>query len=324
MTWSWGVNQTSFFRPSWESSKAAFWSSVFLPTFNDTVCVLGSRVQYTNAQGAFGFYLNGTLLVCSSDVLANIDRPHQWKLQWMTVPNSGNSSDKKDDLEWNNAAYANGTEPNDFVYFFGSHRKYQDSLGTRQLLSRISWQDLHAGAWDSKQQFWLGENYGWHTGWSNSSNFVDRMETLWDTFIPEFTVQWSPELAAFFVLYIEFAATSVKMMTAPSLEGPWTNGEDVMPIPAPLNDTSNAFCYAVKVHDELLSLSTLHQRMASRDSVSSKQAQEKKLAAKRGREEEEHHIFSYVCNSYDVGFLFQPDNRIFYTPIFNKLTLTSA
>lgn len=45
MEWFWGEGDSSFFRPSWESDNHAFWSMGLTPMRNDTVHVVGNRVE---------------------------------------------------------------------------------------------------------------------------------------------------------------------------------------------------------------------------------------------------------------------------------------
>lgn len=93
--------------------------------------------------------------------------------------------------------------------------------------------------------------------------------------------------------------TKVVMRTSPQLWGPWSNDDDddgnvVLKIPMPYNDTKKFFCYACKVHEEMSELG----------------------------DEEGTLIWTFMSNAYNVTDL--NDNVNIYQPVFVRTKYSIA
>ena len=99
------------------------------------------------------------------------------------------------------------------------------------------------------------------------------------------------------------------------LEGPWTQPTRFYSIPAPLNDTTKYFCYAVKVHPELQSAAM----------VGAEDKEEALLHLGQGNglplPRSAAFIFSYVCNGRTIAYYYEPNGRTVYLPQLVRVVL---
>ena len=170
-------------------------------------------------------------------------------------------------------------EDNDTLYIFGGSN-YAESSGC--VLARIGRVDLASGNWRG-MEFWslpttasprkpsvggrpsqatsTGKDAAIGDGTQAAAEVVSGTWTPWPMdptrLVPlhalatETTVQFHPYLNVWFKLYVNgFAGTEIILLWATVLTGPWSSPIHVYDIPAPFNDTSRIFCYAVKVHPE--------------------------------------------------------------------------
>jgi hypothetical protein len=110
-------------------------------------------------------------------------------------------------------------------------------------------------------------------------------------------VVWSEQLNSFMTLSIPFASTSVFVQLSESLHGPWSLPIPLYDFPAPFNETKTTFCYAAKIHTEIdVHINTDGFAFA----------------------------FSYMCNTYSLGTLFQPWEAQVYVPQIIRAALSNT
>jgi hypothetical protein len=182
---------------------------------------------------------------------------------------------------WHSAVSAAGS---DEAYVLGQLLHSTDD--TSAVVLRIGLQALAACE--------LHQSLGW-----NGSSWVPYSQAslagLWAPSVPETTVTPIPSCASdsgFFSLFIDFAGPLVKVRTAPAITGPWTARPDLaVSIPLPLSNSSLGFCYAPKAHPSL-------------DGAFSAGCSS---------------VFSFVCNTWSLGALFEPHAMEWYIPRFWSL-----
>jgi hypothetical protein len=176
------------------------------------------------------------------------------------------------------AAVVNGG----YAYLFALYGK-----GTRPLLAtRISLAKLTAPAENIE---YLAADGTWKPGFDPTK--AKKVMTHGSS---ELSVRYHPELKKWLAVMVDPALFSDKIMvrTAPSLTGPWTEGEviHVMPEMSGPEHDKNVFCYAGKEHPELETGSDL--------------------------------LFTYVCNTMDVPEL--ATNRNIYYPQVIRIPLPGS
>ena len=300
MTWHWGSNDSSFFRPSWEKNsqpgRQAFWAAVTSPrAVGGRVLVIGNRVLYTATGGPMGFEVNEMIIFSVDGATERPDTPDTWKLTHFALPHTGNLSHLPSkplvDLARGVLLVGDGLDP--VVYLYG----YVSLPGklSREVVSRIGWLDLQAQNF-SAQEYWVTGGR-WQTGWSD--DLPQSMATLWQPQIAEMQVQWSELLGVWVVVDIPFMSTAVEMRTAPAPEGPWSKPEIVYHLPSPQNDTSKFFCYSAMQHDPAslpLSPSAVEGDV----------------------------VFTFVCNGRTLADVFAPGAETSYVPQFVRLRLSQG
>jgi hypothetical protein len=233
-------------------------------------------------------------------------------------------------LNWRNAIYATGNQANDYLYIYGALSLPGQFSG--QVLARLRFTDLLRFNWTALQMY-DPRTKGYTLNVVN--DFVpmtpqDHLELLpilklWWLTIPEFTVQYSNVLAAFFLLYIDFDEYQVKIKTSPRLEGPWTQeGLAIYNLPWPMNASKDVFCYATKAHPDLYDYVAPNPHSAS--SSSSPDAFFHRQPHGQGVDPRtivsEVFPFSYVCNGKEVRVLFEAEFADVYLPVFNTLEVS--
>lgn len=233
-----------------------------------------------------GFYANGNLWVtllcirhpskpapegfdfetCGSDLaqISELDRnPQQWQVSVHPLVADGviaypsASAVVNDSYAYIFALYENGTHP--------------------LLATRIPLNKLTAPAANLQ---YLAADGSWKHGFDPA-----KAKVVMPHGSSELSIRYHPALKKWLAVMVDPAPFSGKiiMRTAPSVTGPWTNGEVIYQIPemqpGPTRD-KNVFCYAGKEHPELEKGSDL--------------------------------VFTYVCNTMDVSEL--PTHKDIYYP----------
>jgi len=180
--------------------------------------------------------------------------PQGWKIDYFTlVPDGAHAYPSS-------ATVVDGS----YAYLFALKES-----GTRPLLAtRISLDGLNDPA---KNVQYLGNDGQWHSGFDPT-----QAQPVMQKGSPELSIRYHPERKQWIAVMFEPDAFSSKILlrTAPSLEGPWTQGEVIYQVPEMQPQTpdynKNTFCYAAKEHPEF---------------------------------EQGDLLFTYVCNSFDVPTL---------------------
>ena len=283
MTWRWGPGDTSFFRPSWESSKEAFWAAVTAPRLVDgRVLVLGNRVSYTGEGGPMGFRTKESFIFTIDGAADRPDDPASWTLDYYPLPHTGNLS-AGGFVDFARGALLVGP----WLYLYGNVRTA--ATGGREVLSRIPWADLRVRNF-SAQEYWTG---AWRRGWSD--DLPEALATLWSPQVAEMQPQWCDKTGSYVALTIPFGSTRVELRAAPAPEGPWSDPRKVYDIPPPQNDTTKFFCYATMQHDAA---------SLPRDPSSPPPDL----------------VFTYVCNGRTLADVFAEGAEASYTPQFVRLS----
>ncbi len=237
-------------------------------------------------------------------------------------------------LNWRNAIYATGNQAHDYLYIYGALSLHGQFSG--QVLARLRFTDLLVFNWTALQMY-DPRTKGYTLNVVN--DFVpmapqEHLELLpilklWWLTIPEFTVQYSNVLSAFFLLYIDFDEYQVKIKTSPRLEGPWTQeGLAIYNLPWPMNASKDVFCYATKVHPDLYdyvapnphSASSEESSSPSPDTIFGRQPQGQGVGPETIVSEV--FPFSYVCNGKEVRALYEAEFADVYLPVFNTLEVS--
>jgi hypothetical protein len=209
-------------------------------------------LRNTPAQSAaMGFETCGTDLARVTSLNGD---PQGWKIDYFPlVPNGAH-------------AYPSATAVVDggYAYLFALKES-----GTRPLLAtRIPLDGLSAPA---KNLQYLANDGQWHGGFDPA-----QTQLVMQKGSPELSIRYHPERKQWIAVMFETDAFSSKILlrTAPSLLGPWTQGEVIYQVPEMQPQTpgydKNTFCYAGKEHPEF---------------------------------EQGDLLFTYVCNTFDVPAL---------------------
>jgi len=213
----------------WTPSKNTDWYWPCIGAMVENELFVFAYQVYTVGSGQWGFAFRGTAVIHVRNPTAS---PREWISDAQLLKYSNNT------LNWATAV----TIVEDYLYLFG------DSNEKNTVLSRIKLVDVILDNWDA-MEFWA--NISGTTQWSSDPSVVpNQLATVLDTRISEATVQFHTYLNKWFILNVEFLATTILIATADELEGPWSSWSPVYELPAPYNETNIIFCYAVKAHPE--------------------------------------------------------------------------
>ena len=305
MSWHWGANVTSFFRPSWEKNsqpgQQAFWAaSTTSRAVGGRLLVVGNRVLYTAQGGPMGFIVNETVVFTVDNATDNPDDPSSWRLEHFALPHTGNLSHLPTmpivDLG-KGTLLVGGSGQDPYLYLYGYTMPAGGS--TREVVSRIQWAALMRQDF-SRQEYWVRGDR-WQMGWTD--DLPQTMATLWTPQVPEMQVQYCAALETYVLVTIPYLSTVVEMRTSPAPQGPWSAPAVVYRIPPPQNDTAKFFCYAAMQHD-LDSLLRLNGSAPASGAVDI--------------------VFTYVCNGRTLGAVYAPDEWASYIPQFVRLRLSKG
>jgi len=212
---------SGFFTPN--ETDSWFWP-ISGVSYQDKIYLFAYYV-YNNGTGPFGFAFHGTAVITVTNVTAN---PDQWEYSYYQIPGTDNN------LLWGTAALLEDT----YVFLLGTN-------SGSTILSRIRVEYLQLGNW-SKLEKWSKLPNSPNPFWNIEGTPVSIFEA-----IPETTLQYNQLLQKYFVLNIKFMTSQILITWADHVTGPWSDWEVIYNIPAPWNDSTNAFCYAPKSHPEL-------------------------------------------------------------------------
>ncbi len=201
-------------------------------TYNNELWVTLLCVRETPASSAaMGFEICGTDLARVSGLEAD---PNEWKVSYYAlVPETLHANPSS-------SAVIDG----DYLYIFTLYE-----LDKRpSILTRIPLAGLDHPA---KNLQYLGTDDQWHEGLVPS-----KAKAVIQNGAPEMSVRYHPELKKWVAVHVDPAIFSDKVLlrTAPSLTGPWSDGEVIYRIPEMQKDApgydKDTFCYAGKEHPE--------------------------------------------------------------------------
>lgn len=180
---------------------------------------------------ALGFEVCGTDLARVTDIKKD---PQKWKISYFPLV--------EESVHANPSASA--VIDGDFVYIFTLYEK-----GSRpQILTRIPLKGLK----DPKKNLqYLGSDDQWHNGIE-----PEKAKVIMKTGASEMSVRYHPELKKWVAVMVDpqLFSSKVLLRTAPSMTGPWTDGDVIYQIPImQKNDPKydpDTFCYAGKEHPE--------------------------------------------------------------------------
>ncbi len=175
--------------------------------------------------------------VCGTDIarVSGLDQdPQSWKISYYPLV--------AESVHANPSASA--LIQDDYLYIFTLYEK-----GTRpQILTRIPLKGLDD---PQKHLQYLGADDQWHDGLE-----PEKAKVVMKTGASEMSVRYHPELNKWVAVMVDPQIFSDKVIfrTAPSMTGPWSDGEVIYKIPE-LQKTFNkydpdTFCYAGKEHPE--------------------------------------------------------------------------
>src|ERR1700722_8310870 len=175
--------------------------------------------------------------ICGTDLahVANLDKdPQQWSVSYFPLVADGVH------------AYPSASTviDGDFLNILTL-----DEKGKRpEILTRIPLSGLDA---PQKNLEYLGADGSWHPGLEPA-----KAKTVMNAGASEMSVRYHPELKKWIAVHVDATIFSDKVLlrTAPSLTGPWTDGEVIYKIPELQKSTEgydpDTFCYAGKEHPE--------------------------------------------------------------------------
>lgn len=315
IAFSWGANESSFFRPEWECAAEAFWAAVAAPDPlpGGTVLVVGHRILY-HGSGVWGFTPNETVVFLVDGATERPDEPASWVLSSGIVPHTGNISTAHGwaVVDFGRAVFVEAG----YVYLHGQVQlQGAKSKNPRaEVVGRVRWDDLRASSWGA-MEFWARPGRGtewhagapfaaeWQVGWTDDLPW--RLLPLWAPSTAEAQVQWVKALGAYAVVDIPFLSTFVQIRTARALQGPWSAPTHIYTIPAPFNDTSRYFCYSAMNHNP--------------DHLPAARRAAEGARANRSRAERGGFVFTYVCNGESLAIVYAPGARSVYVPQFVRV-----
>lgn len=265
--------------------------------------ILGSRVR-ANGSGAFGFEIVSTTVVSVADISAG--SPGSWEYSTCDF----NATGFKTGLFWHSDIFpepenTNQAEPNNPMMLVVGQRQ-DPSAAMRSVRSQAEWArprspgDVPRAGILMKIPLaslarcsYLGAAVWTLTGWQSVSDAsppnATVLASLFEPDDSELTITPRPLCGGggWFSAYIPFLSDTLRIRTAPTPTGPWTDDATAtMQMPWPANDTSEFFSYAAKAHPEL--------DAAWGGSCGS--------------------VLTYVTNAQSFGTLFQPGMAGVYTP----------
>ena len=175
--------------------------------------------------------------ICGTDLahVANLDKdPQQWSVSYFPLVADGVH------------AYPSASTviDGDFLNIFTL-----DEKGKRpEILTRIPLSGLDA---PQKNLEYLGADGSWHPGLEPA-----KAKTVMNAGASEMSVRYHPDLKKWIAVHVDATIFSDKVLlrTAPSLTGPWTDGEVIYKIPELQKNSEgydpDTFCYAGKEHPE--------------------------------------------------------------------------
>lgn len=224
-------NADSFFKPQ-KNDGTYYWALDGVAYKNELwitlVCV---RNKPNSDAFALGFEICGTDL---ARVTGLKEDPQNWKVSYFPlVPESVHANPS-----------ASALIEGDNVYIYTLYEQ-----GSRpQILTRIPLKGLDN---PQKNLQYLGTDDQWHDGIEPT-----KAKTIMKTGASEMSVRYHPELKKWIAVMVDPQIFSDKVIlrTAPSMTGPWTDGEVVYRVPLlqktdPKYD-ADTFCYAGKEHPE--------------------------------------------------------------------------
>jgi len=174
-----------------------------------------------------GFCLHGATALHISN--SNDPNPQNWNYRQTHLPNTYNG------LNFGVAA----TQYQGYVYLIGNFEN------SKTVLARAAIEDIQNDNYDNLM-YW-SDFLGFYTWWVYQS--TDVLANLFSPAQSEATIQFHPLLNQWYMLVLEPFKTSVGIIFADDITGPWGNLQEIYNIPAPWNSPS-IFCYAVKSHPE--------------------------------------------------------------------------
>ena len=228
-------NFDSFFKPQ-QNNGTYYWALDGVEhkvDHNDElwITLLCVRNRPNSNAFALGFEICGADLARVTDLKKN---PQDWKVSYFSLVPEGVHANPS----------ASTVIDGNYLYIFT-----QDENGSRpEILTRIPLSGLD----DPKKNLqYLGSDDEWHPGLTPA-----KAKTVMRGGPSELTVRYHPELKKWIAVHVDPTLFSDKVLlrTAPSLIGPWTDGEVIYRIPelqkgSPGYDP-DTFCYAGKEHPE--------------------------------------------------------------------------
>jgi Domain of unknown function (DUF4185) len=180
---------------------------------------------------ALGFEICGTDL---ARVTSLQEDPQKWKVSYFPLVEEAVHANPS----------ASALIDGDYLYIFTLYER-----GNRpQILTRIPLKGLGN---PKKNLQYLGSDDKWHDGLE-----PDKAKVVMNKGASEMSVRYHPELKKWLAVLVDPQIFSDKLLlrTAPSMTGPWTNGEVIYQIPilqkSDPNYDADTFCYAGKEHPE--------------------------------------------------------------------------
>jgi hypothetical protein len=180
---------------------------------------------------ALGFEICGTDLAKVTSLGKN---PQDWKIAYYPL------TEDAQHVEAGSASLVDG----DHLYLFGLWEKGE---GRPTILIRIPWSATDP----QKQMEYLGTDDAWHAGLA-----PEKAKAVMAHGASEMSVNYHPELKKWIAVMVDPQIFSDKVLlrTAPSMTGPWTEGEVIYHVPelqkSYAHYDKDTFCYAGKEHPE--------------------------------------------------------------------------
>jgi hypothetical protein len=180
---------------------------------------------------AMGFAICGTDL---AHVTSLGKDPQKWKIAYFPL------TGEAEHVEAGSAALAQG----DHLYLFSL---WETGDGRPEILVRIPW----AADDPRKQMEYLGSDDQWHAGLEPT-----KAKLIMTHGASEMSVNYHAEVKKWIAVMVDpnIFSDKVLLRTAPSMTGPWTEGEVIYHVPELQKDNphydKDTFCYAGKEHPE--------------------------------------------------------------------------
>jgi hypothetical protein len=239
-----GGNGTGGFFNSTQQAQGNFLWVMAGAAVGDTLYLVASEIHNTNT--GLKFEGLGTTLL-AIDTSRNPDCPMCWNV--VHVPMRFTDTE----LQFGSAVVVGN---DGFMYVLGSH-KPKDAWLPRGVMLRFpvnTLADCVAGGSMKLQECarfligYAGNNAVW-----DPFTTAQALQTVVQNVPPETTITFHPLLGWLF-LEIGFGSTEVMLRTSATPYGPWSPQSLIYTIGAPFNDSKKFFCYAPKVHVNLLRL----------------------------------------------------------------------